>query len=126
MEEGHHDLSKVTVAGDPQLLQNKVNAVRLAGPTKLQVIADFDGTLTKYFVNGRRGQSSHGILRQGNADYDNKRQALYEYYQILQEDLLLDDAPMWAVVKLVSQMCSTVNRRGLLSTSTNSLAHPWL
>jgi hypothetical protein len=28
-------------------------------------------------------------LRQGNADYDNKRQALYEYYQILQEDLLL-------------------------------------
>ncbi|KAJ6901582.1 hypothetical protein NC651_019373 [Populus alba x Populus x berolinensis] len=33
---------------------------------------------------------------------------------------------MWAVVKLVSQMCSTVNRRGLLSTSTNSLAHPWL
>ncbi|KAJ6901579.1 hypothetical protein NC651_019372 [Populus alba x Populus x berolinensis] len=56
MEEGHHDLSKVTVAGDPQLLQNKVNAVRLAGPAKLQ-----------------------------------------------------DDAPMRAVAKLVSQMCSTVN-----------------
>ena len=41
MEEGHHDLSKVTVAGDPQLLQNKVNAVYLAGPAKLQVFLFF-------------------------------------------------------------------------------------
>ncbi|KAJ6986571.1 hypothetical protein NC653_019939 [Populus alba x Populus x berolinensis] len=119
MEEGHHDLSKVTVAGDPQLLQNKVNTVRLAGPAKLQSFFSLSCNLFS-------GSFIHGILRQGNADYDNKRQALYEYYQILQEDLLLDDAPMWAVVKLVSQMCSTVNRRGLLSTSTNSLAHPWL
>ncbi|KAJ6717440.1 5'-NUCLEOTIDASE [Salix purpurea] len=84
MEAGHHDLSKVTVAGDPQLLQKKIDAVRLAGPSKLQVIADFDGTLTKYFVNGRRGQSSHGILKQGNAEYDDKRQALYEYYHPLE------------------------------------------
>ncbi|KAI5578184.1 hypothetical protein BDE02_08G012200 [Populus trichocarpa] len=41
MEEGHHDLSKVTVAGDPQLLQNKVNAVYLAGPAKLQAVTEF-------------------------------------------------------------------------------------
>ncbi|XP_011024137.1 PREDICTED: 7-methylguanosine phosphate-specific 5'-nucleotidase A [Populus euphratica] len=84
MEAGHHDLSKVTVFGDPQLLQRKIDAVRLAGPAKLQVIADFDGTLTNYFVNGRRGQSSHGILKQGNAEYDDKRQALYEYYHPLE------------------------------------------
>ncbi|CAK7325174.1 unnamed protein product [Dovyalis caffra] len=84
MEEGHHDLSKDTVVGDPQLLQKKIDAVRLGGPAKLQVIADFDGTLTKYFVNGCRGQSSHGILRQGNAEYDDKRQALYEHYHPLE------------------------------------------
>ena len=42
MEAGHHDLSKVTVAGDPQLLQKKIVAVRLAGPSKLQVFLFFD------------------------------------------------------------------------------------
>ncbi|KAB5529903.1 hypothetical protein DKX38_019984 [Salix brachista] len=81
---GHHDLSKVTVVGDPQLLQKKIDAVRLAGPSKLQVIADFDGTLTKHFVNGRQWFCRHGILKQGNAEYDDKRQALYEYYHPLE------------------------------------------
>ncbi|KAJ4849634.1 hypothetical protein Tsubulata_017743 [Turnera subulata] len=79
-----HDLSKVTVVDDPQLLQDKISAVRRAGPAKLQVIADFDATLTKYFVNGRRGQSSHGLLKQGNPEFDAKRQALYEYYHPLE------------------------------------------
>ena len=41
MEAGHHDLSKVTVVGDPQLLQRRIDAVRLAGPTKLQVFLFF-------------------------------------------------------------------------------------
>jgi len=41
MEAGHHDLSKVTVVGDPQLLQRKIDAVCLAGPAKLQVFIFF-------------------------------------------------------------------------------------
>ncbi|CAL9155739.1 unnamed protein product [Musa hybrid cultivar] len=48
------------------------------------VIADFDGTLTRYWIDGRRGQTSHGLLQQGNAEYDAKRQALYEYYHPLE------------------------------------------
>ncbi|KDP38325.1 hypothetical protein JCGZ_05755 [Jatropha curcas] len=79
-----HDLSNVSVVDDPSSLQSKIDAIRIAGPSKLQIIADFDATLTKYFVDGRRGQSSHGILRQGNPDYDAKRQALYEYYHPLE------------------------------------------
>ncbi|CAL1374088.1 unnamed protein product [Linum trigynum] len=78
------DVSKVTVVDDPSLLEEKAAAIRLAGPAKLQVIADFDATLTKYIVNGRRGDSSHGLLRQENAEYDAKRLALYQYYHPLE------------------------------------------
>ncbi|KAL6977090.1 5'-nucleotidase [Sarracenia purpurea var. burkii] len=49
-----------------------------------KVIADFDATLTKYWIDGRRGQSSHGLLQQGNPKYDVKRQELYEYYHPLE------------------------------------------
>lgn len=68
----------------PVLLHNKISAIRLAGPQKLQVIADFDATLTKFWVNGTRGQSSHGLLQQDNPEYDAKRQQLYEHYHPLE------------------------------------------
>ncbi|CAL9155741.1 unnamed protein product, partial [Musa hybrid cultivar] len=74
---------------DPESLEKRKTAIRSAGPTKLQarsliVIADFDGTLTRYWIDGRRGQTSNGLLQQGNAEYDAKRQALYEYYHPLE------------------------------------------
>lgn len=72
------------VVGDPVLLHNKLAAIRSAGPQKLQVIADFDATLTKFWVNGTRGQSSHGLLQQDNPEYDAKRQQLYEHYHPLE------------------------------------------
>nr|XP_027111233.1 7-methylguanosine phosphate-specific 5'-nucleotidase A-like isoform X1 [Coffea arabica] len=79
------DGSEVVVK-DPQSLRHKISSIRLAGPEKLQVIADFDATLTKYWIDGRRGQSSHGLLRQGSPEYDEKRQKLYEYYHPLEFD----------------------------------------
>ncbi|OIW13159.1 hypothetical protein TanjilG_07765 [Lupinus angustifolius] len=72
------------VVGDPALLEKKIDSIRLAGPHKLQVIADFDATLTKFWVNGTRGLSSHGLLQQGNPEYDAKRQQLYDYYHPLE------------------------------------------
>lgn len=72
------------VVGDPELLEKKIAAIRLAGPEKLQVIADFDATLTTYWIDGRRGQSCHGLLQQGNPKYDIKRQELKEYYHPLE------------------------------------------
>ncbi|KAJ1404783.1 Pyrimidine 5-nucleotidase, eukaryotic [Sesbania bispinosa] len=72
------------VGGRSCLLEKKIDAIRLAGPQKLQVIADFDATLTKFWVNGTRGLSSHGLLQQGNPEYDAKRQQLYEYYHPLE------------------------------------------
>ncbi|KAM1251885.1 hypothetical protein ACFX13_040792 [Malus domestica] len=72
------------VVGDSDLLLKKIDAIRDAGPAKLQVIADFDATLTRYRVNGCRGQSSHGLLQQENPEYDRKRQELYEHYHPLE------------------------------------------
>ncbi|KAK9156910.1 hypothetical protein Scep_003484 [Stephania cephalantha] len=81
------------------------------------VIADFDATLTRYWINGQRGHcelpiallpkfflsfiiymeeacltlafdtseiASHGLLKQENAEYDLKREKLYEYYHPLE------------------------------------------
>ncbi|KAE8666333.1 5'-nucleotidase / magnesium ion binding protein isoform 2 [Hibiscus syriacus] len=79
-----HDLSKFTVINETHSLNHKISAIHNAGPSKLQVIADFDATLTRYWINGHRGQSSHGLLKQGNPEYDAKRQALFEYYHPLE------------------------------------------
>ncbi|KAG9445261.1 hypothetical protein H6P81_016601 [Aristolochia fimbriata] len=69
---------------DREVLEKMKTAIRKDGPSKLQVIADFDATLTKYWINGCRGQSSHGLLQQGDPKYDNKRQELYDYYHPLE------------------------------------------
>ncbi|XVE52397.1 hypothetical protein DITRI_Ditri02bG0119100 [Diplodiscus trichospermus] len=89
MEKEDHNLSKFTVTNDPQSFNEKISAIRNAGPSKLQVIADFDATLTRYWINGQRGQSSHGLLQQGNPEYDAKRKALFEYYHPLEYSLTI-------------------------------------
>ncbi|KAJ7547286.1 hypothetical protein O6H91_08G078400 [Diphasiastrum complanatum] len=76
----HHGV----VIRDPLDLEKKKRAIRSAGLSKLQVIADFDMTLTKYKVNGERGQSSHALLHQGNAEYDLKRRQLFNHYYPLE------------------------------------------
>lgn len=85
MEHVVFDGAEVMV-GEPQLLQKKISSIRLEGPSKLQVVADFDATLTKYWVEGQRGHSSHGLLQQGNLEYDLKREELYDYYHPLEID----------------------------------------
>ncbi|CAH8265216.1 unnamed protein product [Arabidopsis lyrata] len=46
----------VPVIAHPRALTDKITLIRDAGPSKFQVIADFDATLTKYRVSGLRGQ----------------------------------------------------------------------
>ncbi|KAG6434213.1 hypothetical protein SASPL_105836 [Salvia splendens] len=85
MEHVVFDGAQVMV-GDPQLLQTKISSILRDGTSKLQVIADFDATLTKYLVDGQRGHSSHALLQQGNPEYDLKRQELYDHYHPLEID----------------------------------------
>ncbi|PWZ20302.1 7-methylguanosine phosphate-specific 5'-nucleotidase [Zea mays] len=111
-----------SVVADPTTLARKVADIRAAGPTKLQagtpsvlkyrltfgflglpfaqVIADFDGTLTRYWYDGARGQSSHGLLRQGNEEYDAKREALYQHYHPIE---ICPDIPLSEKAKLMEE-----------------------
>ncbi|KAG2536351.1 hypothetical protein PVAP13_9NG182600 [Panicum virgatum] len=89
-----------SVVADPCALARKVAAIRAAGPAKLQVIADFDGTLTRYWYDGARGQSSHSLLRQGNEEYDAKRVALYEHYHPIE---ICPDIPLPEKAKLMEE-----------------------
>ncbi|CAN6465136.1 unnamed protein product [Victoria cruziana] len=72
------------VVGNPAAFEKKKAAIRKEGFDKLQVIADFDATLTKYWINGCRGQSTHGLLQQENPEYDVKRRELFNYYHPLE------------------------------------------
>ncbi|KAJ9553807.1 hypothetical protein OSB04_017852 [Centaurea solstitialis] len=78
--------STKAVVDDPDSLHRKKTAIRLAGPSKFQVIADFDNTLTKYWVDGCRGQSSHALLQQENPEYNAKRDELFNYYHPIEYD----------------------------------------
>ncbi|XP_024387720.1 uncharacterized protein [Physcomitrium patens] len=71
------------VIGNPVQLEEKKKAIKSAGLSTLQVIADFDMTLTKYLVDGVRGQSTHALLK-SNPAYDRKRHELFEYYYPLE------------------------------------------
>ncbi|KAJ4970147.1 hypothetical protein NE237_003246 [Protea cynaroides] len=91
MEEKTHSpiVSEMVVVGDPQSLEKKKSAILNAGPGKLQVIADFDATLTKYWVNGCPGHTSHGLLQLGNLECENKMQKLCEYYYPMKNSLTI-------------------------------------
>lgn len=62
------------------------------GLFKLQVIADFDRTLTANFANGRKISSLIAALSDHHyltADYAAKAQALFDYYRPLESDISL-------------------------------------
>uniref|UniRef100_A0A0D9VWX7 5'-nucleotidase n=1 Tax=Leersia perrieri TaxID=77586 RepID=A0A0D9VWX7_9ORYZ len=89
-----------SVVADADGLARKVAAIRAAGPAKLQVIADFDGTLTRYWYDGARGQSSHGLLKQGNEEFDAKREELFEHYHPIE---ICPDIPLPEKAKLMEE-----------------------
>ena len=59
------------------------------GVNKLQVVTDFDRTLTTNFNQGRKSLSLIGALRESNflaSDYSTKAQKLYDYYSPFEND----------------------------------------
>jgi HAD superfamily hydrolase (TIGR01544 family) len=67
---------------DPSALAAKVKAVVDAGPQHLQLLLDFDRTITTYWgVDGRKGMSCHGIAEQGRSpELVAKAKAFNDYY----------------------------------------------
>ncbi len=77
---------------NPILLEKKKKEISLQGPRKLQVITDFDKTLTKAFVKGEYVLSLIAYLRNKKyltEDYSPKAFALYEKYHPYETSLTL-------------------------------------
>lgn len=51
---------------DPDLVEEKVCQLIEGGPKKLHVISDFDMTLTRLYLNGKRCSSCHGAIETSN------------------------------------------------------------
>ncbi|KAL0992766.1 hypothetical protein UPYG_G00098110 [Umbra pygmaea] len=57
------ELSNPSVCmSDPQRVEEIIEAIQKAGPNTLQVISDFDMTLTRFAYNGKRCPTCHNIL----------------------------------------------------------------
>ena len=74
---------KDVVVVDPEKLNKEILAFKKDGIDKIHVLADFDRTITKAFVNGEYVSSIISMLRKHKyltPDYPEKAQALFEKY----------------------------------------------
>lgn len=75
-------------------LEEKIKKMKSQGLGKLHVVADFDGTLTKCFVDDKKIPSSVALIREGGylaEGYPKKAYALFDKYHPIEIDDLLDD-----------------------------------
>ncbi|MEI6729573.1 MAG: hypothetical protein WCK98_08100, partial [bacterium] len=74
--------------------QTKIDLITSQGKDKLQVVADFDGTLTpEYDSNGIALPTGVALIRESNLlgeDYKQKAKELFEYYHPFEKDHNLD------------------------------------
>ena len=74
---------------NPEGLENIEKAILKAGSEKLYVLADFDGTLTRAFVNGKSRPSLISVLRDENylaPGYSQKAKGLFAKYHPIEID----------------------------------------
>ncbi len=70
-------------------LEQIKSEMKKGGVESLHILADFDRTLTKMFVNGKKVWSLLGVLRETDImpqEYKNKAQELFNYYHPLEID----------------------------------------
>ncbi|CAI5483277.1 unnamed protein product [Closterium sp. Yama58-4] len=79
-------IPKGVVMRDIEELQRKKQAMRAAGRDTVQVIADFDRTLTKFTVNGKPGQSCHMLLNLRHPELEERGRRLTAKYLPMETD----------------------------------------
>ena len=89
-------MDKNIIIPKPDELKKKKEAIREQGVGRFYVLADFDKTLTKAYVNGKEFVSLMSILRDGNylaGDYAARAYALYNKYHPIEIDpkILLEE-----------------------------------
>jgi len=77
------------VVVNPQSFEIKKKKLIEGGASSLQVIVDFDRTLTKAVVNGKRGTSVYGVIEESgilSSEYHTTVRALFEKYHPIEVD----------------------------------------
>ncbi len=70
-------------AKDWAKLEDKLNKIVEGGRSSVHIISDFDMTLTKYWHNGERSPSTHGLLNRYSRlgkEFKQRSDALYQKY----------------------------------------------
>lgn len=84
------ELKSTTEIINPDILDITIKKMRNDGAAKLHILADFDNTLTRAYVDGKPVPSMVSILRDGGyltPDYAAKAHALYDHYAPIEFDL---------------------------------------
>lgn len=71
-------------------MQEKIDKIKQDGISKLHIITDFDKTLTKAFVDGKKVQSSYSLLREGNYlnnNFAERSNKLFDQYHPFEDSL---------------------------------------
>jgi len=82
------NMSNIIISNKEELEKLK-QAITSSGPDKFHVVTDFDRTLTKAFVNGKKTPSVISVLREENylsEEYSEKAKALAEHYHPIEMD----------------------------------------
>jgi len=84
-----------TIIVNKNNLEKTIEAIKQSGPNKFHVLADFDRTLTRAFVNGKYIPSLMSILRDEGyltPEYSTKANELFEHYHPIETNPLLPSA----------------------------------
>ena len=91
----HPHLTKLcghtVLIGNPTIFRSRLQKFIDDGVHKLNVVADFDFTLTKFMLNGQRAYSCHRVLEECGklgSDYHDKANALQKKYYPLEVSVL--------------------------------------
>lgn len=81
------------IFSNKDLFEHKVRVIKSQGINKIHVVSDFDRTLTKCFVDGKKIPSGVALIREGGyltSEYPGKAFALFDKYHPIEVDNSLD------------------------------------
>ena len=77
------------LAPDPEALRTKLAKLQREGVQNIEILSDFDQTLSRYRHNGDRCPSSHRILQLSglfSSEFEEEVNSLYEHYHAIEID----------------------------------------
>jgi 5'-nucleotidase len=80
------------IISNPALFEKKKELFRKTGISNLQVVSDFDRTLTKAFISGKKSNTSFAQIREGNYlsnEYRAKADLLFSKYRPIEINTLI-------------------------------------